>query len=76
MDQIAPPRGQAHLPLFLTELHGFFEACPPAVDAALAGHFLDEDTAVDWILANLELFIEDLTGQPFNTSTEPSGDST
>ncbi|MFD5513712.1 hypothetical protein ACFWIB_39130 [Streptomyces sp. NPDC127051] len=76
MDQIIPPPGRAHLPRFLTELHGFFEACPPDVDAALASYFLGEDTTVDWILATLELFVEDLTGQPFTTSTEPSGDST
>lgn len=64
-------------PRFLAELHGFFEACTPDVDAALAGHF-GEDTAVDWILASLELFTEHLTGCPFSTAptSENSGVTT
>ncbi|MEU5439098.1 hypothetical protein AB0G73_38015 [Streptomyces sp. NPDC020719] len=51
------------LVVFLTSLHGFFEACGPDIDAALADHF-GEDTAVDWIIATAELFIEGLTAHP------------
>ncbi|MCC2280735.1 hypothetical protein LKL35_35955 [Streptomyces sp. ET3-23] len=56
--------GQEDLAVFLAELHGFFEACDETVDAALARHF-GEDTAVDWIVATIELFAEGLTGHPF-----------
>ncbi|MGW2858244.1 hypothetical protein [Streptomyces sp. NPDC001205] len=58
--------------VFLAELHGFFEACESDVDAALARHF-GEDTAVDWIVANVELAIEHLTGRPFTPITPPPG---
>lgn len=69
---MASAPGRQDLAVFLAELHGFFEACDPDVDAALARHF-GEDTAVDWIVANTELFIERLTGRPFisSTSTPP-----
>ncbi|MGW7008952.1 hypothetical protein ACWGCW_40880 [Streptomyces sp. NPDC054933] len=68
--------GQQDLAVFLTELHGFFEGSEPDVDAALARHF-GEDTAVDWIVANVELFIERLTGRPFISSTRtPPGATT
>ncbi|MEU5431686.1 hypothetical protein AB0H73_39705 [Streptomyces olivoreticuli] len=60
------PPDPAGLAVFLTELHGFFEACDEDVDAALARH-IGEDTAVDWIIATLELFIENLTGRPMTT---------
>ncbi|MCZ4103731.1 hypothetical protein QMK19_29090 [Streptomyces sp. H10-C2] len=60
MPQLPDPAGLA---VFLTELHGFFEACDQDVDAALARHF-GEDTAPDWIIAVLELVIESLTGRP------------
>lgn len=68
--------GRQGLAVFLAELHGFFEACEPDLDAALARHF-GEDTAVDWIVANVELFIEHLTGRPFISSTStPPGATT
>jgi hypothetical protein len=48
---------------FLTELHGFLETCGEDVDAALAGHF-GFDTAVDWLIAGLELLAEHLRELP------------
>ncbi|WP_251070561.1 hypothetical protein [Streptomyces sp. ISL-96] len=71
------PPDPAGLAVFLTELHGFFEACDEDVDAALARYF-GEDTAVDWITAGLELFIENLTGCPLTPvpTCEPSGAQT
>ncbi|MBK3629132.1 hypothetical protein JHN59_30790 [Streptomyces sp. MBT49] len=74
---MAQPAPSEDWPRFLAELHGFFEACGPDIDAALASHF-GEDTAVDWITASLELFTEHLTGQPFNPAptSENSGVTT
>ena len=60
------PPDPAGLAVFLTELHGFFEACDEDVDAALARH-TGQDTTVDWIIASLELFIETLIGRPMAT---------
>jgi hypothetical protein len=55
--------------VFLTELHGFFEACGEDVDEALAAHF-GFDTAVDWITVSLELFTEHLQQPPPANSPE------
>ena len=51
----------AGLATFLTTLAGFIEAAGTDVDDALAAHF-GEDTAVDWVIASLELFAEQLQG--------------
>ncbi|WP_372412238.1 hypothetical protein [Streptomyces luteireticuli] len=59
-----PTPGREDLAVFLAELHGFFEACDETVDAALARHF-GEDTAINWIIAGIEMSIEALTGRPF-----------
>lgn len=59
--------------VFLTELHGFFEACDEDLDEALACHF-GFDTAVDWITAGLELVTEHLQLQhatPANSMENP-----
>ncbi|MGW0538451.1 hypothetical protein [Streptomyces sp. NPDC003032] len=71
------PGEQDGLVRFLSELHGFFQACDPTTDAALAAHF-GEDTAVVWAIVNLELFIERLTGRPFTPgpASERPGDCT
>jgi len=49
--------------VFLTELHGFLEACGEDVDTALSGHF-GFDTAADWLTAGLELLAEHLREHP------------
>ncbi|WP_267892837.1 hypothetical protein [Streptomyces sp. NBRC 110028] len=39
--------------------------------------YADTDTAVDWIVASVELFIERLSGRPFISSTStPPGAAT
>lgn len=63
----------ARLAAFLTELAGFFEAADTCVDDALAAHF-GEDTAVDWVIAVLELSAGQLGLQPKPvTSQLPQG---
>ncbi|MFF4701138.1 hypothetical protein [Streptomyces chattanoogensis] len=51
------------LAAFLTELAGFFEAADTSVDDALTTHF-GFDTAVDRVVASLELFSETLPSAP------------
>lgn len=67
-----PTSHREDLAVFLAELHGFFQACDPSVDTALASHF-GQDTAVDWIVVTTELFIERLTGRPFTPTSERPG---
>jgi hypothetical protein len=62
---MAKPLVTGNWAVFLTELHGFFEACGDDVGDALAAHF-GFDTAVDWITVSLELFTEHLQSSPAN----------
>ncbi|MEU4077718.1 hypothetical protein [Streptomyces venezuelae] len=59
----SPSAASGDWTVFLAELHGFLETCDNDVDAALTDHF-GFDTAVDWLIAGLELLAEHLREHP------------
>ncbi|MGW2183718.1 hypothetical protein ACWCXX_38070 [Streptomyces sp. NPDC001732] len=68
---MARPLTSGEWAVFLTELHGFFEACGEDLDEALAAHF-GFDTAPDWVTAGLEMVTEHLQAPPHQPSPAKS----